>query len=41
MVCECICSVLDRKVRGLSILVEINLYLAIKLQPDLPVRAIL
>ena len=33
--------VLDRIVRGSSILVEANLFLAIKLQPDLIIRAIL
>ena len=37
---EYIFSVLDREVRG-SILVEANLFLAIKLQPDLIIRAIL
>ena len=40
MVCEYICSVLDRKVRG-SILVEVNFFLAIKLQPNLIIRATL
>ena len=38
---EYICSVLDRKVRGSSILVEADLFLAIRLQPDLIIRAIL
>ena len=38
---EYICSVLDRKVRGSSILVKANLHLAVKLQPDLIIRAIL
>ena len=40
MVCEYICVALDREVRG-SILVEANLFLATKLQPDLIIRAIL
>ena len=35
------CSVLDREVRELSILVEANFFLAIKLQLDLIIRAIL
>ena len=39
--CENICSVLDRKVRGSGILVEANLVLAIWLQSDLIVRAVL
>ena len=39
--CEYSCSVLDRKVRGSSILVVAKLFLAIKLQPDLIIRAIL
>ena len=38
---EYICSVLDLKVRGSSILVETNLFLAIKLQSDFIIRAIL
>ena len=38
---EYISSVLDRIVCGSSILVEANLFLAIKLQPDLIVQAIL
>ena len=38
--CDEIISVLNREVRG-SILVEDNLFLAIKLQPDLIIRAIL
>ena len=38
---EYICSALDQKVRGSSILVEANLLLTIKLQPDLIIRAIL
>ena len=37
---EYICSVLDRKVRGSSILVEANLFLDIKLQSDLIILAI-
>ena len=41
MVCEYICSVLDREVRELKYLVEANLFLAIKLQPDLIIRAVL
>ena len=36
-----ICSILNRKVRGSSILVEANLSLANKLQSDLIIRAIL
>ena len=40
MVCEYICSFLDREVGG-SILVEANLFLAIKLQPNLIIREIL
>ena len=40
VVCEYMFSVLDREVRG-SILVEANLFLAIKLQPDLIIRAML
>ena len=38
---EYICSALDRKVREPRILVEANLFLAITLQPDLSIRAIL
>ena len=38
--CRYICSVFVRKVRGSSILVEANLHLAVKLQPDLIIRAI-
>ena len=38
---EYISFVLDRIVRGSSILVEANLFLAIKLQPDLIIQAIL
>ena len=38
---EYICSVLDRKVRGSSILVEANYFLAIKLQSDLIIQGIL
>ena len=34
-------TVLDRKVRGSSILVETNLFLAIELQTDLIIRTIL
>ena len=30
VICECICSVLDRKVRGSSVLVEAGLHLAVK-----------
>ena len=43
VICEYTCPVLDREVRGLKyyILVEANLFLAIKLQPDLIIRAIL
>ena len=41
MVCEYICSVVDREVRGLKYLVEANLFPAMKLQPDLIIRAIL
>ena len=37
----CNCSVLNQKVRGSSIVVEANLHLAVKLQPDLNIRAIL
>ena len=40
-ICECICSVLPRRVRGSSILAEANLHLAVKLQPDFTIRAIL
>ena len=40
VVCDYICSVGDREVRG-SISVKANLFLAIKLQPDLIIRAIL
>ena len=38
---EYICSALDRKMHGSSIFVEANLFLAIKLQSDLIIRAIL
>ena len=38
---EYICSVLHGKVRGSSILVEANLFIAIKSQSDLIIRAIL
>ena len=41
VVCEYICSVRDREVHELKYLVEANLFLAIKLQPDLIIRAIL
>ena len=41
MVCEYICSVLDREVHGLKYLVEANLFLAIKLQSDVIIQAIL
>ena len=41
MVCEYICSVRDRGVCASSIVVEANLYLAVKLQPDLIIQAIL
>ena len=41
VVCEYICSVLDREVWVVKdILVEANLFLAIKLQPNLIIRAI-
>ena len=38
--CEYICSALDREVHGSKYLVEANLHLAVKLQPELIVRAI-
>ena len=38
---EYICFALYRKVRGSSILVEANFFLAIKLQSDLIIRAVL
>ena len=41
VVCEYICFVLDREMRGLNFLVEANLFLAIKSQPNLIIRAIL
>ena len=40
MLCESICSVRDREVHDSSILVETNLHLAVKLQPDLIIQAI-
>ena len=41
MIREYICSVLDREVHELKIVVEANLFQAIKLQPNLIIQAVL